>query len=135
MMYTNISSNSNEIDDDSSSNDSEIDGSSSTSNECVICLESIHKHSDLTFECNHKLHKKCFNVYFMYNYDPEENCVLCPICRKNIFFDQTLLNNSLNDDDNTIFNSFRKYRITQFLIIFVYVIFIIYYMYTFLHSK
>lgn len=134
-MYNTISSDSNESNDESLSSDSEIDDSSSTSNECVICLESILKNTDLTFECNHKLHKKCFNVYFRYNYDPEENFVLCPICRKRIFFTQTLLNNSINDDDNTIFNSFRKYRITQFLILFVYIIFTIYYMYQFLHSK
>lgn len=52
--------------------------------ECVICLEDIEKSSYYIFNCTHKLHRECFDKYCNYNYDIENNFILCPICRSNI---------------------------------------------------
>jgi len=57
---------------------------SDTASECMICLDALTEDSYYRFECSHRLHKNCFETYFKYNYDPEQNTLLCPVCKQNI---------------------------------------------------
>jgi hypothetical protein len=50
--------------------------------ECVICLENLEDHTNLTLMCDHRLHDQC--LYNMLNHTPPHLYSKCPICRKYI---------------------------------------------------
>ena len=71
---------------------------------CVICLDDMSsKPDDVSFGCNHTLHKVCFQKYMYYHYNTTTQNVLCPMCRTShrtsivSVVNQLLLLNELNE--------------------------------------
>nr|QOI90357.1 hypothetical protein HWQ62_00220 [Pyramimonas orientalis virus] len=60
--------------------------------ECVICLDPLDGNASTQqvicpFDCNHRLHKVCFNDYLSFNSGDDVERVIdvkCPLCRRNI---------------------------------------------------
>lgn len=61
-------------------------------NECVICYESMHRHTLIGLGCNHYFHHECFKKFIENDHEPTDGnnilCVRkihkCPTCKQNI---------------------------------------------------
>ena len=61
---------------------SDTETDSETESECAICLDTLTPQTFYRLSCRHRLHKTCFLQYVQYNYDIENNSLLCPICKQ-----------------------------------------------------
>ena len=56
----------------------------SSKDECIICLDPLNEGLCYRLECNHIIHKSCFQTYVEYKYDVENNTLLCPVCQQSL---------------------------------------------------